>query len=120
VIASHHRKSRYTAHPLLQVLLAGESERPVSEVRTTLDEKDVRQFIMSQLGQLPGASIQELTTRYVAHLQSSRRLQVEPAEFKPHLEAVVRKMHHDGLVRTTPREDGLYLLLRQDEHQVPG
>jgi hypothetical protein len=114
VIASHHRKGRYLAQPVLRLLLAGAEWPPVRNARPALDEADVRQFVLTQLGKMSRASIQELAARYVAHVQLSRQVQLDAAACRPRLEEVVRKLQHDGLVSAANGADGLYLLARRE------
>jgi hypothetical protein len=136
VVASHQRKDRHGAHPLLRKLLATDQAgqgpgpavgnngsppqaeaagngRPAPVERPALDELDLCQFIIAQLGQTPEASSQVLALKYVEYVHATRRVQVDVAACQPRLEAVARKMHRVGLVHATPGTDGLYLLSRK-------
>jgi DNA-binding IscR family transcriptional regulator len=95
-------------------LLAGAEWPPVRNARPALDDADVRQFVLTQLGKMSRASIQELAARYVAHVQLSRQVQLDAAACRPRLEEVVRKLQHDGLVSAANGADGLYLLARRE------
>jgi len=124
VIQSHHRQGRYAAHPLLRWLLGTDfeeetrdeparNEKPATDGKPSLDEQDLRQFILAHVGS-PGVSSHELCVKYVRHLRATKRLRIDLAACKPHLEEVARKMHHDGFVNATPSDDGLYLLPKKE------
>ena len=118
VIASHHGGDRYAAHVLLKPLLnapppTGPIDDPPPVMAAEVNEKDIREFIMAQLGFMPGMGSNELTLKYVAYLQQTKRPLLDEATCKPQLEDVARAMHHAGLIQVSPIDDGLFLLPRK-------
>jgi hypothetical protein len=113
VVASHHRRDRYATHVLLRPILGLSNTESLPTKASTLDEQDVRQFIMAQLALMPGASSYELAVKYVEFLKATNRPPLDVAGCKPLLEGVARGLHQAGLVNVTPSDDGLFLLPRR-------
>lgn len=121
VIDSHHRCDRFRAHPLLRLLLTLEEvgaapptpppPAPGRPNGVAADGKDLREFIMGQLGMTMGASSKELAVKYEAYLLR-KQVRLEGKDCKEKLEEAARQMHQDGLIAATPHDDYLYLLLK--------
>lgn len=118
VLASHFRRQRYRAQPLLRLLLEPEPAAPAPQPDAVApppsnglvpDEKDTREFIMGRLAITMGTSSRELAVQFQDYL---RHRQVDQAltECKAWLEEVARKMHAEGLVHATPFDDNLSLM----------
>jgi hypothetical protein len=112
VIASHERRQRYLSHPLFRLLLtAAAPPPPPPPPPPVTDERDVREFIMGQLGMTMGCSSKELAVKYEAYLKT-RQVVLTPEACKARVEEVARWLHQDGKLNATPLDDYLYLLLR--------
>jgi hypothetical protein len=113
VIASHHRQDRYRTHPVLRPLLT-EDPPPVPPPKPphplTLDENDVRQYVMAQLAWMMGSTAQAIARSYVGSMPA---LRVSPEEAWPQVKAIAGRMHTEGLVHAQPLDNDLYLLLRK-------
>jgi hypothetical protein len=113
VIASHQRRRRYhTLPPLREVLLA--EAPPAAAVgnggsNSITDEADGRAFLLAQLALTPGESIQELALRYAAYLRKTKMFPVDVPRCKARIEKIVQEMQREGLIKTSPQEDGLFL-----------
>lgn len=112
VIESHHRQDRYLNHPLLRPLLTEEhilTEGPVVK-NPTLNETDVRQYVMAQLAWMMGTTAMAIAKGY---------LQVMPAPKTtlelawPQVKEIAVRMHGESLVHAQSLDDDLYLLLRK-------
>ena len=126
VIASHHRKDRYQAQPLLHLLLGlsdtpaqGKTAAPVqpeqspeSSETVNLSEADFRQVISARLALMPGQSSHELTQFALDSFLRSKRVRLEAAACKERLEAVAKKMAQEGKVSVKPLADGLHIMAR--------
>ena len=127
VVASHHRRDRYAAHPLLRPLLGvadamnktpnedanNGKAAPAPAAAGPSEEQDVRQFITAQLAFMPGASSHELAVKYLDYRKLTKRSPLDPAACKARLEEAARDLHRSGHVQVTPTEDGLFLLPRK-------
>jgi hypothetical protein len=119
VIASHHRRQRYLAHPLLRLVLTGSEPPEVKESsqqpppderpkRALSDARELREFIMAQLALTMGMSSHELAARYAGLRQRESEVQA----CRSCLEEVAKELHQEGRINASPHEDGLYLLPR--------
>jgi hypothetical protein len=112
VVASHHRRDRYLRHPLLRPLLT--EEEPLVAVgpsdAVSLDEKDVRQYVMAQLAWMMGSTAQAIAKSYIV-VKKDSRLTYEAAW--PQVKTIAGLMHGEGLIHATPQDDDLFLLLRK-------
>ena len=113
VIASHHRHDRYMTHPLLRPILGLANGEVEPDKAPALNAQDAREFIMAQLGLMPGASSYELAVKYVEYLKTTKRPLLDLPVCKPLLEGIARGLHQEGLVNVTPFDDGLFLLPRR-------
>ena len=117
VIASHHRRRRYLQFPTLRELLLGDSsddaEAPAApEPAAGLpDERDGREFILAQLSLTPGESSQELAARYADYLKTTKKVRLDLPTCRSRVEEIARKLHQEGRIRASARDDGLYLHL---------
>jgi hypothetical protein len=112
VAASHHRKDRFRAHALLRPLLTEEPPRDEESTcaRVTLDERDLRQFVMAQLAWQMGSTALALTKGYVEIMPA---LGVPAETAWPRVKAIAEQMHKEGLIHAQPLDNDLYLLLRK-------
>ncbi len=109
VVASHHRRGRYLAQPLLAELLGGSRgdrpaapARPAPESAPPLNESGVRQFIMAQVALHGPVSLDELSRGYA--LQQGRA--PDPSAWWAQLREIATRMAGDGLIRTVHGENG--------------
>ena len=113
VIASHNRKDRYRGHPLLRLLLT-EGPPPIDDDEkkktVTLEEKDVRQYVMAQLAWMMGTTALAIAKGYVVVMKAPK---VTQEAAWPQVKAIAETMHKEGLVHATPHDDDLFLLLRK-------
>jgi hypothetical protein len=130
VVASHLRKQRYSAHPLLKLLLDPEQAPawthqppalPLPPVPPSVpapgsigsgsqvDIQELRQFLMGRLAITMGASSNELAVQYQEYL-SLKQVQLALEVCKSRLEEVARGLHQEGLLNASPHDDYLYLL----------
>ena len=111
VVKSHHHKGRYLNHPLLRPLLTEEHVTVVRPVvpPTTLNEADVRQYVMAQLALMMGTTAHALAKGYI-HVMPDPKTTIELAW--PQLKEIVERMHGEELVHAQSLDDDLFLLLR--------
>ncbi len=118
VIASHHRRGRYLAHPLLRELLGSRAAptpnpHPNPTVTPPVDEKDLREFIMGQLSFKMGASSHEMAEWYRDFRGNKDTPPLTAEACKAAVGAVAKKLHAEGKIQATPGSDGtIYLLWR--------
>jgi hypothetical protein len=123
VIASHHRRGRYAAHPLLCQLLGVEAATaaPAAEPPPKKEEppapqppndKDVREFIMARLALTMGSSSHELADYYAEYRARTNQPPLPRDLCRKAVEEVARQLHDEGKLKATPGGDGLYLLLK--------
>lgn len=111
VVASHHRRDRYRAHPLLRHLLteeeisAGDLTPPPGPI---LDESDVRQFIMAQLAWMMGTTDIALAKGYVKAMPA---LKLDPERTRDAFRGILERLHDEQLVHATPHDNDLFVQL---------
>jgi hypothetical protein len=121
VIASHQRQGRFLAHSVLGELLeapppnsAPEPSSPAAPPEDAAapmpDERDVREFIVSRIAIMTGATSKELAAQYREYLIQKGHGPLGLEECRARLEEAARRLHTDGLVNVTPHDDYLYLL----------
>ncbi len=111
VIASHHRKDRFRAHPLLRPLLTEDPPAPVAPPAAKdpgVKLKELRQFIMGQLAWQMGTTAKALAKSYAAAMPVPR---ATPEVLWPVVKAAAENLHREGKVHATPQDDDLFLLL---------
>src|SRR5207248_1960022 len=113
VIESHHRRRRFTGHPLLRLLL-GEADAGQQPPRPTKpgpandsvpDERDLRQFITGRVAAAGRIAVPELAAQYRDY-QSAKGRPLAVAECVARIEGAARRLHEEGLLTLTPRDGG--------------
>lgn len=109
-IASHHRRDRYRAHPLLRHLLT--EEPPIKNgpppLPPVIDEKDVRQFIMARLALIMGTTDLALTKSYINAMPA---LKLDLNQARSEFRGIIERLHADGKVYATPQETDIFVQL---------
>jgi hypothetical protein len=112
VLASHHRRGRYQAHPLLRRLLLDEAATaPAGADRqpARVPEKAVREIIMAQLALRPETSSRAVVERCLRDLGNGAQAPVDWETCHAAVKAVAGRMRDAGLVRTTADGEDLIL-----------
>ncbi len=112
VVASHHRRDRYRAHPLLHPLLT--EDGPIDDVKPPPlpcpPDADLRQYILAQLAWQMGSTAKAIAASYAKGM-APPRLEVERAW--ECVKTVATSMHGEGLIHANPWDADLYLILQK-------
>jgi hypothetical protein len=112
VLASHHRRGRYQAHPLLRrLLLAEDATAPAGADRepVRVPEKAVREIIMAQLALQPETSSRAVVERCLHDIGNGGPAPVDWETCHAAVKTIAGRMQEAGLVRATADGEDLIL-----------
>ena len=117
VIASHHRRGRYLAHPYLRPFLTEEPSPAVDSAPSVttnfpvIGREEARHFLLDRLSYMIGYQVKELTYSYLATLgdtTTSVSADVEAAYHKRFQEAA-QELHREGRLVAHAINDDLFV-----------
>jgi hypothetical protein len=76
-----------------------------------LEDREGREFILAQLAQGPGESSQALAAKCATYLKKIKGKSIELSRCQARIEELAQQMLQEGLVKSTRRDEGLFLTL---------